>query len=108
MRAGDIDLLEFIELMLQCGGVEADELEVARQVFERYDADGSGKIDHAEFRECIHALAPHKQEKEIAAMLIKADENNDGEVIFEVPHTLLVLTSAWDYSAHFSRHVLYR
>ena len=93
VRAGDIDLLEFIELMLQCGGVEADELEVARQVFERYDMDGSGKIDLAEFRECIHALAPNKQEKEIAAMLMKADENNDGEVNFEVSHILVVLTS---------------
>jgi hypothetical protein len=86
---GDIDLLEFIELMMQCGGVEEDELEVARKVFERYDMDGSGLIDRAEFRECILALAPHKQEKEIAAMLFKADENEDGEINFKVPHMIL-------------------
>jgi Ca2+-binding EF-hand superfamily protein len=86
---GDIDLLEFMELMIQCGGVEEDELEVARKVFERYDVDGSGLIDRAEFRECILALAPNKQEKEIAAMLFKADANQDGEINFKVPHMML-------------------
>jgi Ca2+-binding EF-hand superfamily protein len=74
---GDIDLLEFIELMVRCGGVK-DELELAREAFNQYDADGSGMIDRDEYIRCIKQLDPSLTTKDIDKMMLLADANNDG------------------------------
>ena len=74
---GDIDLLEFIELMVRCGGVQ-DELELARKAFQQSDTDGSGTIDRDEYIRCIKQLDPSLTTKDIDKMMLLADANNDG------------------------------
>ena len=78
--SGELDLLEFMQMMVQCGGVETDELGLARKTFQKYDTDKSQKIDFDEFRKCMNELNPSMTDAQVRACFTSSDLNNDGAI----------------------------
>ena len=82
-NSGELDLLEFFDMMIRCGGVEQDEFDLARKTFERHDSDHSGTIDREEFRSCCRELMPTLSEKDIRNLLKASDMDEDGLISFQ-------------------------
>jgi len=53
---------------------------MARNVFQAYDADGSGKLDRAEFQKCLFESKLGLNEHQIQKLMFAADENDDGAI----------------------------
>uniref|UniRef100_A0A061RQU4 Radial spoke protein 7 n=1 Tax=Tetraselmis sp. GSL018 TaxID=582737 RepID=A0A061RQU4_9CHLO len=51
-------------------------------IFQRADADGSGKLNRTEFRDCLKAAELGLTRKEINAILTEVDEDHDGQVSY--------------------------
>ena len=81
---GEIDFDEFLTLMrLRMGDDGEDAEQNLRDVFEIFDADGSGSIDRNEMRLLMKKLAQDLTEEEITQIIEVVDEDGDGEISFE-------------------------
>lgn len=62
-------------------GLSRDELDaVLRRVFQRFDADNSGYLDHKEFKKALKSADLGLTKKEINLLLSEVDFNDDGVV----------------------------
>jgi calmodulin len=81
---GVIDFDEFVTLMrLRMGESGDDNEQKLRDVFDVFDADGSGGIDRNEMRLLMKKLAQTLTEEEISAIMEEVDADGDGEISFE-------------------------
>lgn len=88
---GEIDFDEFLTLMRLRMGDSGEEAEQnLRDVFNVFDADGSGFIDHNEMRTICAKLAQDLTDEEINQLIEVADKDGDGEISFEEFKTLLL------------------
>lgn len=53
-----------------------------KQVFDEFDADGSGQIDKDEIRKVCERLGVEVSEADIADLIKSADDNGDGKISF--------------------------
>uniref|UniRef100_A0A061SBG2 Radial spoke protein 7 n=1 Tax=Tetraselmis sp. GSL018 TaxID=582737 RepID=A0A061SBG2_9CHLO len=64
-------------------GMPRQQLEaMMMNIFQRADADGSGKLNRTEFRDCLKAAELGLTRKEINAILTEVDEDHDGQVSY--------------------------
>ncbi|KAH7316388.1 hypothetical protein B0J17DRAFT_687221 [Rhizoctonia solani] len=80
---GALDLGEFLILMgerLNFGQKSDREL---RDVFERFDRDGSGTIERAELGRAVALLGDKLTDQELAMIMHEVDTDGDGRVSFE-------------------------
>ncbi|CAE7258049.1 CABP5 [Symbiodinium natans] len=67
--------------------LEIMQIDRLKDVFDKYDADGSGQIDHSEFREvlcCLLGAAPDDiSQQMLDRYWVEADVNGDGDISFE-------------------------
>jgi calmodulin len=83
-KDGVVDFDEFITLMRLRMGESADDAEQnLRDVFDIFDADGSGLIDRHEMASLMKKLAQGLSEEEITAIMEEVDVDGDGEVSYE-------------------------
>lgn len=61
----------------------ADRVAEAREVFDRFDADGSGSIDASELKEALDAADMDVSPEEVLELLAQYDSKKTGEVHFE-------------------------
>jgi Ca2+-binding EF-hand superfamily protein len=61
-----------------------------RDVFNIFDADGSGGIDRDEMRSLMKKLAQDLTEEEISLIMEEVDADGDGEISFEEFKTLMM------------------
>jgi Ca2+-binding EF-hand superfamily protein len=54
-----------------------------KEVFDTFDADGSGYIDSAEIKSVCEQLGVEPSQEEIDAIIAEADANGDGKVSFD-------------------------
>lgn len=54
-----------------------------KQVFDQFDADGSGYIDSSEIAKVCEALGVEASSSDIEAIIAEADSSGDGKVSFE-------------------------
>lgn len=54
-----------------------------KEVFDQFDADGSGAIDSSEIRKVCEALGVEVSQAEIDALIKEADDNGDGKIQFD-------------------------
>ncbi|KAL7572725.1 hypothetical protein ACA910_008995 [Epithemia clementina (nom. ined.)] len=81
---GEIDFDEFLTLMrLRMGESGEDAEQNLRDVFNIFDADGSGYIDRHEMRLICAKLAQDLTEEEIGELIEVVDKDGDGEISFE-------------------------
>ena len=81
---GEIDFEEFLTLMrLRMGESGEDAEQNLRDVFNIFDADGSGYIDRHEMRLICAKLAQDLTEDEIIQLIEVVDKDGDGEISFE-------------------------
>ena len=81
---GEIDFEEFLALMRLRMGESGDDAENhLREVFDMFDADGSGSIDRNEMRALMKKLAQDLTEEEITLIMEEVDTDGDGEISFE-------------------------
>ncbi|GAX22414.1 hypothetical protein FisN_14Hh027 [Fistulifera solaris] len=81
---GEIDFEEFLALMRLRMGESGDDAEThLREVFDMFDADGSGCIDRNEMRTLMKKLAQDLTEEEITLIMDEVDTDGDGEISFE-------------------------
>lgn len=81
---GEIDFDEFVNLMrLRMGDSGDDNEQKLRDVFDIFDADGSGGIDRNEMRMLMKKLAQTLTDDEIDAIMQEVDADGDGEISFE-------------------------
>ena len=87
---GEIDFEEFLTLMrLRMGESGEDAEQNLRDVFNIFDADGSGFIDRHEMRLICAKLAQDLTEDEIGQLIEVVDQDGDGEISFEEFKTLV-------------------
>ncbi|CAE6474361.1 unnamed protein product, partial [Rhizoctonia solani] len=80
---GALDLGEFLLLMserLNSGQKSDREL---RQVFDRFDRDGSGSIERGELRRAVTLLGNKLTDQELSMIMREVDTDGDGRVSFE-------------------------
>ncbi|GAB1521059.1 EF-hand 1, calcium-binding site protein [Rhizoctonia solani] len=80
---GALDLGEFLLLMsekLNSGQKTDTEL---RQVFDRFDKDGSGSIERGELGKAVALLGDQLTDQELAMIMREVDADGDGRVSFE-------------------------
>ncbi|KAJ1304976.1 hypothetical protein OPQ81_000019 [Rhizoctonia solani] len=80
---GALDLGEFLLLMgerLNSGQKTDREL---REVFDRFDKDGSGSIEKGELRRAVTLLGDKLTDQELATIMREVDTDGDGRVSFE-------------------------
>jgi calmodulin len=88
---GVVDFDEFITLMrLRMGDSGEDAEQNLRDVFDIFDADGSGFIDRKEMGSLMKKLAQSLSEEEITAVMEEVDIDGDGEVSFEEFKNLMI------------------
>lgn len=81
---GEIDFEEFLTLMrLRMGESGEDAEQNLRDVFNIFDADGSGFIDQHEMRVICAKLAQDLTEEEIGQLIEVVDKDGDGQISFE-------------------------
>jgi calmodulin len=76
---GTIDFKEFCALMAR-KLKQTDTEEELREAFKVFDKDGNGYISAAELRHVMTNLGEKLTEEEVAAMIMEADSNGDGQV----------------------------
>mmetsp|Transcript_8850 Transcript_8850/g.11771 ORF Transcript_8850/g.11771 Transcript_8850/m.11771 type:complete len:177 (-) Transcript_8850:64-594(-) len=87
---GEIDFDEFLTLMrLRLGDSGEDAEQNLKDVFNIFDADGSGFIDKHEMRLLMKKLAQDLTEEEITQIIEVVDKDEDGEISFEEFKTLV-------------------
>lgn len=59
-----------------------DEIDVYRELFKKFDLDGSGTIDDKELRIMFEALGQSPTEAECIDMVLEVDEDGSGEIDF--------------------------
>ncbi|KAG8696490.1 calmodulin-like 3, partial [Ceratobasidium sp. 423] len=80
---GALDLGEFLLLMserLNFGQKSDREL---REVFDRFDRDGSGSIERGELRRAVTLLGNKLTDQELTMIMREVDTDGDGRVSFE-------------------------
>ncbi|CAE6460548.1 unnamed protein product [Rhizoctonia solani] len=85
---GALDLGEFLLLMgerLNSGQKTDTEL---RQVFDRFDRDGSGSIERGELGKAVTLLGDQLTDQELGTIMREVDTDGDGKVSFEVLTTM--------------------
>ena len=88
---GEIDFDEFLALMRLRMGESGDDAEKhLRDVFDMFDADGSGCIDRNEMRALMKKLAQDLTEEEITQIMEEVDQDGDGEISFDEFKLLVV------------------
>ena len=60
-----------------------EEIEVLREVFASFDADGGGSIDEEELGVAMKALGAPVSATELSALVKEIDEDGNGEIDFE-------------------------
>lgn len=58
-------------------------MDVLKQVFMRFDSDGSGSISLEELKQMLNSMGDEFSEKEIMEMLQEVDIDGSGEINFE-------------------------
>lgn len=66
-------------------------LKVIKSVFEKYDEDSNGTIDHEELNKCLHQLQLHIPEREIDDLFYSCDIDGNGGIQFREFIVLLCL-----------------
>jgi calmodulin len=90
-KDGVVDFDEFITLMrLRMGDSGEDAEQNLKDVFDIFDADGSGFIDRKEMGSLMKKLAQSLSEEEITAIMEEVDIDGDGEVSFEEFKNLMI------------------
>jgi Ca2+-binding EF-hand superfamily protein len=90
-KDGVVDFDEFITLMrLRMGDSGEDAEHNLKDVFDIFDADGSGFIDRKEMGSLMKKLAQSLSEDEITAIMEEVDIDGDGEVSFEEFKNLMI------------------
>jgi Ca2+-binding EF-hand superfamily protein len=86
----EIDFNEFLTLMrLRMGESGEDAEQNLRDVFDIFDADGSGFIDRDEMRVLMKKLAQDLTEEEITQIMEEVDQDGDNQISFEEFRTLV-------------------
>jgi calmodulin len=86
----EIDFNEFLTLMrLRMGESGEDAEQNLRDVFDIFDADGSGYIDRDEMRVLMKKLAQDLTEEEITQIMEEVDQDGDNQISFEEFRTLV-------------------
>ena len=70
-----------------------DEIAQAREMFNRYDADGSGAIDTEELGMLMLTLGETVSEEKLTEMIMELDDNNNGVIDFAEFLQLLAILS---------------
>lgn len=60
-----------------------EEVEVLREVFAKFDADGGGSIDEEELGVAMKALGAPVSATELSALVKEIDEDGNGEIDFD-------------------------
>jgi Ca2+-binding EF-hand superfamily protein len=75
-----------VKTFQRTGAVDVDDeqfTERLRQIFNRYDDDGSGEIDAAELGQIMASMGKPMAEAEVAAMINEIDDSGDGLIDFQ-------------------------
>jgi len=59
-----------------------EEVNEIREAFNLFDADGSGQVDHREFKVAMRALGFSCKKEEISALLLEYDKDASGNISF--------------------------
>ena len=59
-----------------------DQVNVVREVFNKFDKDNSGAINKKELRQCSQECGEDLNKKELNFMMNEFDENDDGNIDF--------------------------
>uniref|UniRef100_A0A7N0U834 EF-hand domain-containing protein n=1 Tax=Kalanchoe fedtschenkoi TaxID=63787 RepID=A0A7N0U834_KALFE len=79
-----VDGAEAAEIFTRSPSSNAEaQIEELRQVFERFDVNGDGKISSSELGAMITSLGQTATEEEIQRMIIEADKDGDGFISLE-------------------------
>ena len=69
------------EVMLKCNW-ESNQVTAVREVFNKFDNDGSGNINRKELKQCAKQCGEVLTNEELDELLAQVDDDGDGQVNF--------------------------